>query len=108
MTKKIAVDSSKIVFQGKEIEWGKIEKIDVLTTDDGPFVQDIFWVISSSAGKSKLVLPMNDAVEGHQELMKQIFKLPSFDYKTFITATGSTSKKIFSVWSSKIKATSKL
>ena len=69
-----------------------ILKIIVRTTAEGPFADDIFYEILTTAGA--VVLPSQ--AQGVQRLVDEhLLKLPGFDYEAFIRAMGSTDDQTF-------------
>jgi hypothetical protein len=69
-----------------------ILKITVRTTAGGPFTDDIFYEILTTAGA--VVLPSE--AQGVRSLVDEHFlKLPGFDYEAFIKAMGSTDDQAF-------------
>lgn len=83
--------------QTQTIQWDDIRSVILVTTDEGPFVEDIYWHIESG-DQNPVVIP-NDALGADQLLDRMQQKLNGFDDKAFIQAMGSTSNASFLVWS---------
>lgn len=77
--------------------WSELVSVTVLTTDEGPFAQDLFWVLRSRDGRKSLVVPMNARGE-HDLLHAMQERLEGFDNMTVVEAMGSTEKASFTVW----------
>jgi hypothetical protein len=78
----------------ERVLWNDLEKVEVITTDEGPFLPDIFWVLHGSA--SRCAVPQG--ATGQEELLRRLEALPSFDNKAFIEAQCSTSNRSFTCW----------
>ena len=98
---KVSFTDSKIVatYEGGETRtatWFELSKVGITTTDEGPFVQDVFWGLH--AGERVAVAYPQDAV-GSQELLTAMQeRLPNFNNHAVIEAMGSTSNAHFVVW----------
>lgn len=79
------------------ISWENINCIDVLTTDEGPYVCDVFILITDNNGG--VAIPQDK--EECKLVVDKIFKLPGFDFKQFTEAMGSTDNRKFNVWQKK-------
>ena len=65
-----------------------------LTTDEGPFLPDMFWVLSDSQGGC--MVP--SGATGEQELRDRLFALPGFRSEVFIHAVSLTSNNLLVCW----------
>lgn len=78
------------------IAWGEISRVAIQTTDAGPFVADLFWLIESSDGGG-VIVPMG--ATGESELLKAMqLRLEAFDNMAVVEAMGSTDRAQFTVW----------
>lgn len=77
------------------IQWKKINKIKILTTDEGPYVCDVFVVLYDSKG-NRVIIPQEN--EKCQLIIDRIFEFPNFDYKTTTIAMSSAENNWFEVW----------
>jgi hypothetical protein len=77
-----------------KITWKDINHVDVLTTEEGPIVCDVFILISDNNGG--VVVPQDR--EECKVVIDKIFKLPGFGFNEFTAAMSSTSNKRFNVW----------
>jgi len=80
----------------EQIKWNEIEEISILTTDHGPFAEDVFFALGGPNNHSCLV-PHDAAVR--TKLLEELqARFPSLDNKIVITAMGSTRKNSFLIW----------
>lgn len=84
----------------ERVAWAELERVDVVTTDDGPFAPDIYWLLRSSSGGC--AVPRE--AQGHPVLLERLLALPNFDHQNFIRAQGSIEKACFQVWQRKAAA----
>ena len=82
-----------------KINWDEIDLIQVLTTDEGPYVCDVFIILQNTATKNGVAVP-SDRLET-KLIVDRIIKFPDFDGKTWIEAMGSAENKWFTVWKKK-------
>jgi len=80
----------------KEIAWEQLAEVRILTTPDGPWADDVFWMLTD-ADRSQGLLVSNSA-KGVAELLAAMQALPGFDNAKFVEAMGSTSLAEFTVW----------
>jgi hypothetical protein len=82
---------------GEEIvRWDELQEVGVMTTDLGPSLEDVFFVLIPAGEKAHCVVPQ--AAEGIDEMLKRLWKLKDFDDKAFIDAMSSTSNASFVCW----------
>jgi len=77
------------------VAWDDLVSVDIATTNEGPWFDDVFWLLS--AGDHTCVVPSES--EGMSELLLRLQELPGFDDETVIRAMGCTSNAVFPVWS---------
>lgn len=97
----VVLDKQKIVCNRpdgthEQVAWDDLQKVEILTTEDGPFAPDIFWILHGT--QSGCVIPQG--ATGDAELFAQLQALPDFDNAAVIEAMGSTSKATFVCWTS--------
>lgn len=76
------------------IRWTDLREVSIRTTDDGPFVDDLFWILKSAA--ADCIVP-SEAV-GVQELLIRLQQLPGFDHQAVIRAATTTEDATFLCW----------
>ncbi len=78
----------------QDIRWDELTAVDLVTTDVGPFLDDVFWVLRGE--DRECVVP--NGVEGCQELMQRLQELPGFNSQAVIDAMCCTSNARFFAW----------
>lgn len=78
----------------ERLAWDDIQRVEILTTADGPFVPDVFWVLHGSKGGC--VIPQG--ATGEQELMTRLGKLPDFRWEAANEAMSSAEDRRFLCW----------
>ncbi|MEM4989514.1 hypothetical protein V8G57_19160 [Collimonas sp. H4R21] len=74
--------------------WSELQEISIITTDGGPYVDDVFWELR---GTSHGCLVPSEA-EGIKELLSKLQELPGFNNEAVIQAMGSTDNARFLCW----------
>jgi len=81
----------------EQIAWSDLGSVSVLTTDAGPYADDLFWVLTHRDGRRGPIVPMD--AEGEHELLKTMQRrLHGFDNMAVVEAMGSTNNASFVVW----------
>ena len=78
----------------ESIQWNSLIGVAVETTDQGPFVEDVYWHIAS---KEKVVTYPSEAT-GAENLLKRLQELPTFNNERFIEAMTCTENRTFILW----------
>jgi hypothetical protein len=78
------------------VTWMDLKTITIVTTDQGPFVDDVFWVLAGSGNGSGCILPSE--AQGMKELLPRLQALPGFDNKAAIAAMASAQNANFVCW----------
>jgi hypothetical protein len=73
-----------------------LSEVVIITTDEGPFTEDVFFVLIGRNEKSGCAVPQS--AEGCDKLLELLQKLPGFDNESVIKAMGSTSNGRFLCW----------
>lgn len=79
---------------GKKHLWADVLHVGILTTDDGPWFDDVFFVIKTKTGE--LCIPSEDAQAAN--LLEHFGRLPGFQWEKVVEAMGSTSDASFACW----------
>lgn len=100
----VTFDGERIVCtmrDGKQetVVWADLQNVTILTTDDGPFSEDVFWVLSGS--ETGCLVPSE--AKGIKELLPRLQQLPGFNHEAVIRAMGSTTNEKFLCWQRKDK-----
>jgi len=80
----------------ESLQWTDLRGVDILTTSDGPWAEDVFLVLLGPDSKPACLIPQGS--DGFASLLKQLGTLPAFDDHAVITAMGSTSDARFPCW----------
>ena len=78
----------------EEVTWEELECVEIVTTDTGPFVEDVYWVLHGL--ERGCVVP--DEAEGCKELLERLQRLPGFNNHAVMDAMSCTSNARFLVW----------
>jgi hypothetical protein len=78
------------------ITWSDLQEVAVLTTDEGPWVEDVFFALTGSGANGLLI---TQGADGSQALVERLLELPGFNEQLFIEAMGSTANGKFLCWS---------
>jgi hypothetical protein len=78
------------------IRWDDVHEVGILTTDEGPLQEDVFFLLVASDGKSGCAVPQSS--DGSKRLLERLQQLPGFDNEAVIKAMGSTSNGKFICW----------
>jgi hypothetical protein len=83
-------------FRGQEvsIRWTELEEVAIETTDQGPYAEDLFAVLTASGQAVKI--PQGTA--GFEQMLAYMKELPGFNHEAVIEATGSTGNTTFPCW----------
>ena len=76
----------------EEVTWNDLACVEIVTTDEGPFVEDVFWLF--------LAKDHGCALPGRlgSEILAHLDRLPGYDAQAVIRAMGSTENARFRVW----------
>lgn len=76
------------------VRWNDIESIKMITTDDGPFLPDLWLALLSSDGGC--LIPQG--AKGYNEVYEIVSEYSGFDFEKIIIAMGITQNAEFTVW----------
>lgn len=78
----------------ERVGWADLQKVEVVTTGDGPFAPDVFWVLHGTDGGCAVP----QGATGDSQLLERLQTLPGYDNHAFIKAMSSTSDRRFLCW----------
>jgi hypothetical protein len=78
----------------ESIKWDAIIRIAIETNDQGPFVEDVYWLLAS---KEKVISYPNEAT-GTEEMLKRLQEIPTFNNERLIDAMTCTDNQTFILW----------
>jgi hypothetical protein len=79
----------------EQVTWDDLREVAVVTTADGPFAEDVFFVLVGR-DDSGCIIPQS-APES-TPLLERLQRLHGFDNEAFIRAMGSTENATFVCW----------
>ncbi len=78
----------------EKVDWDDLQSVEIITTDEGPFLPDVFWLLSGS--NTSCVIP--GGATGEMELLHRLQKLPGFKNEAVIKAGPSAGNARFFCW----------
>jgi len=79
---------------GRKYLWSEVQHVGILTTADGPFSEDIFFIIKTDSQD----ICITDEQATRINLFDGFHHLPGFDYEQAAAAMCSTSEASFPCW----------
>src|SRR5262249_51348871 len=80
----------------ERVFWEELTRVEILTTDEGPFTEDFFFLLEGRDGAGVAV---SNALAVKHELVAILQRrLPGLDSRAIIEASGSTARRRFLVW----------
>ncbi len=76
------------------VSWDSLLGVAIETTDEGPFVVDVYWHLAS---KDKVITYPAEAT-GAQEILQRLQKIPTFNNERLIRAMSCTDNETFILW----------
>jgi hypothetical protein len=77
------------------VRWSELVAVSMVTTAEGPWSPEFFYVLHGSAG-GQLVVPLEHAAV--TSLLGRLGRLPGFDHQAVLRATSSSSSAEFLCW----------
>ncbi|MEO1292312.1 MAG: hypothetical protein AAFV62_05695 [Pseudomonadota bacterium] len=77
------------------VDLDALEAVEIRTTPLGPFVEDLYWVLTPQDGAT-LLIP-HGAV-GAEAILPALERLSGLDYERVVDAMGSTDQAVFTIW----------
>jgi hypothetical protein len=79
----------------ERVAWEDLVEVQIVTTDEGPFVDDVFFLLIGANGTG-CVVPQEDPQSG--ALLSRLQELPGFDNGKVIEAMTCTANARFVCW----------
>jgi hypothetical protein len=76
------------------VRWDDLQEVGIVTTDEGPAVEDVYWMLLGRDGGCAL----SGGAQGMEGLLSRLQRLPGFDNEAVIKAMGSTTNDKFVCW----------
>ncbi|NOY26527.1 MAG: hypothetical protein GXP62_11695 [Oligoflexia bacterium] len=80
---------------GGSVKWADLVEVGILTTADGPALDDFFWVLRGQ-GETRTVVPIGLAEQ--VDLLPRLQRLQGFDNMAVTRASGSITEAVFCCW----------
>ena len=82
----------------ESVRWNDLSAVVIQTTDQGPFNDDVFFILMGKDDRSGCVVPQGAI--GESELFSALqIRLPGFDNEKVIEAMSSSENRSFLAWS---------
>jgi len=78
----------------QRIALAQLIEVGIMTTANGPFGDDVFWVLKTNS--KSVTVPWG--IDGESELLAALQALPEFDHDAVIKASASTELAAFQAW----------
>lgn len=95
----VEVDERQITYfgpyGGHAVSVDDLTRVEIITSDLGPFDGDIVWVLHS-ADAPPLIIPAG--ATGAQRIHDALLALPGVDFRRVVEAMGSTENRRFVIW----------
>ncbi len=80
--------------QKDKLNWNDIQEIQMINTDEGPFLPDVFLILISE--KEKCMIPQG--AKGFDEVYEIVSKYENFNFENFIKSMQCTDNAVFVLW----------
>ena len=96
----VITDDQGVTFADRDgsvarVLWGELTKVEIVTTDHGPYAEDVFALLHSEQ-RDCVVVPSD--VDGWGGILEHLEKLPEFNSHAVCEALCCTSNARFAVW----------
>jgi hypothetical protein len=79
----------------EEVQWDELLEVGIVTTAEGPFDEDVFWLLVGADGNNGVAVPGSAMTD---DLLDRVQALPGFDNEQMIRAMSSTDEAQFRCW----------
>jgi hypothetical protein len=95
----VAVDDRGVAYRRPDgtvesVAWAELRGVEIVTTDAGPWSEDVFWVLYGQDGGCAVP----QGAKGVDVLLERLQRLPGFDYEASIRAMKCTEDARFPCW----------
>lgn len=99
---RITCDDKTITIDGgagsvTALQWHDLANVAVVTTELGPFEDDLYWILTDRSGRQLPPIPMGSK-GGDALLLAMQGRLSGFDNMAVVEAMGSVSAGVFQIW----------
>ena len=96
----VSIREGQISYFGPEggavLAMDALVKIEIITTDQGPFAQDLFWHLTDEIGQTAII---PGGATDATELLDRLGSLTGFNHMAVMSAMSSTENARFQIWS---------
>jgi hypothetical protein len=78
----------------EQVRWGGLERVEIVSTSEGPTQSDLFWVLSGES--DGCAVPWG--ATGESVLLARLQQLPGFDNQAVIQAASQASAARWTCW----------
>jgi hypothetical protein len=78
----------------ESVSWDDLKLVGIETTDEGPYLPDVFWYLVGEQGGCLVPL----GATGENAMIERLQALPGFDNEALIEAMSSSSNRKFVCW----------
>ena len=76
------------------VEWDDLQRVELVTTDAGPFAPDVYWLLYGSS--DRCLVPQGSSRE--RELLRRLQQLPGFLDRAVVEGMSSAANRVFVCW----------
>ena len=97
----VEFDDAKVVYYHPQdgplsIKWDQLDEVGVVTTDEGPCAEDVFFMLLDATQKIGCAIPQG--ADGVDALIEKLQQLEDFSNEELIKAMGCTDNNRFVLW----------
>lgn len=81
--------------KSEDVAWSNLVEVQIVTTDEGPWLDDVFFLLVGGDGTGCCV---PQGAPGSETLLERLQALPNFDNQKVIEAMGSVESARFVCW----------
>jgi len=100
---RVEITDVQVVYHGpkkeERIAWSELIEIGIVTTDEGPFQEDVYFLLLGPDREHGCAIPQG--ATGTQKLVERLQALPGFENDALIRAMGCTDNNRFLCWQKK-------
>ena len=78
----------------ESLTWTSLRSVTILTTDEGPFVEDVWWLLEGESGG----VAVPGGAPEVTAIMQHLEQMPGYNPDAVIAAMGSIENARFTVW----------
>ena len=78
----------------ESVTWASLRSVTILTTDEGPFMEDVWWLLEGESGR----VAVPGGAPEVTAIMDRLEQMPGYKPEAVVQAMGSTENARFTVW----------